>query len=190
LDELNIRIIHDLVQMKIEHLAFAFGRLGFVLFQRAHGIDNTPVYPERAVPAIEQEKTLAEDSNDYALLKNVLFELCEKACAQLCAEKQHAGRLELRIRYSDFRESGGKELLTPPLQSAAVLYARGERLLDRILTRRTRVRSFHLRLTNFTRGFVQLELFADPGPAKQAKLESALDILRSRYGTDVLKRAS
>lgn len=190
LDELNIRIIHDLVQMKIEHLTFAFGRLGFVLFQRAHGIDDTPVYPERAVPAIEQEKTLAEDSNDYALLKNVLFELCEKACAQLRAEKQHAGRLELRIRYSDFRESGGKELLTPPLQSAAVLYAWGERLLDRILTRRTRVRSFHLRLTNFTRGFVQLELFADPGPAKQAKLESALDILRSRYGTDVLKRAS
>jgi len=190
LDELNIRIIRDLVQMKIEHLTFAFGRLGFLLFQRAHGIDNTPVYPERAVPALEQEKTLAEDSNDYALLRNVLFDLCEEACAQLRAERQHAGCLELRIRYSDFRESGGKAPLTPPLQSTAALYARGERLLDRILTRRTRVRSLYLRFTNLTRGFVQLELFADPGPTKQAKLESALDVLRRRYGTDVLKRAS
>jgi DNA polymerase IV len=190
LDELNIRIIHDLVQMKLEHLTFAFGRLGLVLFQHARGIDNTPVYPERAVPAIEQEKTLSEDSNDYALLKAVLFELCEKACAQLRVEKQHAGRLELRVRYSDFQESGGKEMLTPPSQLAAALYGGGERLLGRILTRRTRVRSLHLRLTNLTRGFVQLELFADPGPAKQAKLESALDLLRRRYGTGVLKRAS
>jgi DNA polymerase-4 len=190
LDELNIRIIRDLVQMKIEHLTFVFGRLGFVLFQRARGIDNTPVYPERTVPAIEQEKTLAEDSNDYALLKNMLFELCEKVCAQLRAEKQRAGRLELRIRYSDFRESGGKETLASPSQSAAALYAQGERLLDRILTRRTRVRSLHLRLADLTRGFVQLELFADPAPVKQASLESALDVLRRRYGADVLKRAS
>jgi len=37
---------------------------------------------------------------------------------------------------------------------------------------------------------VQLELFADPAPVKQASLESALDVLRRRYGADVLKRAS
>jgi DNA polymerase-4 len=190
LDELNIRIIRDLVQMKLEHLTFALGRLGLMLFQRALGIDNTPVYPERAVPAMAQDKVLAEDSNDYALLKNTLFELCERACEQLRAEKQRAGRLELRIRYSDYRESGGKEQLTPPLQSAATLYAHSEPLLNRILTRRTRVRSLHLRLTDLTRGFVQLELFGDPKPAQQAKLESALDVLRKRYGTGVLKRAS
>jgi DNA polymerase-4 len=190
LDDLNIRIIRDLVQMKLEHLTFALGRLGLTLFQRARGIDNTPVYPERALPAMERGKVLPEDSNDYALLKNTLFELCERSCEQLRAEKQRAGRLELRVRYSDYRESGGKEQLSPPLQSAATLYARSEPLLNRVLTRRTRVRSLHLRLTDLTRGFVQLELFADPKPAQQAKLESALDVLRERHGTGVLKWAS
>ena len=78
LDELNIRIIRDLVQMKIEHLTFVFGRLGFVLFQRARGIDNTPVYPERTVPAIEQEKMLP---------KTATITLCLKTCSLNCAKK-------------------------------------------------------------------------------------------------------
>jgi DNA polymerase IV len=190
LNELNIRIIRDIVQMKLEHLTLAFGRLGLMLFQCARGIDNTPVYPERALPAMEQEKVLAEDSNDYALLKNALFELCDRAGEQLRAEGQRAGRLELRVRYSDYRESGAKAPLAPPLQSAAILYARCEPLMDRVLSRRTRVRSLHLRLTNLTHGSVQLELFSDPRPVKQARLESALDALRKRYGTGVLKRAS
>jgi DNA polymerase-4 len=190
LGELNIRIIRDITLMKLEHLTLAFGRLGFVLYQRALGIDNTPVYPERAVPAVDQEKVLSEDSNDYGLLKGVVFELCERAGEQLRAEKQRTGRMELRIRYSDYREDGGKEKLAPAVQSTAALYARAGTLLDRILTRRTRVRSIYLRLAELSHGSVQLELFAEPKPEKQARLESALDILRRRYGVTILRKAS
>jgi DNA polymerase-4 len=189
-DELNIRIIRDIAVMKLEHLTLAFGRLGFVLHQRALGIDNTPVYPERALPAVDQEEVLSEDSNDYALLKGVVFELCERAGEQLRAAKQRAGRMDLRIRYSDYREDGGKERIAPPVQSTAALYARAEPLLERILTRRTRVRSICLHLTELSHGSVQLELFADPKPEKQVRLESALDVLRRRYGAQVLKWAS
>jgi DNA polymerase-4 len=190
LGELNIRIIRDITLMKLEHLTLAFGRLGFVLYQRALGIDNTPVYPERAVPVVDQEKVLPEDSNDYGLLKGVVFELCERAGEQLRAEKQRAGRMELRIRYSDYREDGGKEKLAPVVQSTAALYARAATLLERTLTRRTRVCSLHLRLMDLTHGSVQLELFTDPKPERQAKLESALDVLRLRYGASILRKAS
>ena len=64
-DDLNIRIIHDVAAMRLDHLTLAFGRFGFVLHQRAQGIDSTPVYPMRTVPALEQGKVLPEDSNDY-----------------------------------------------------------------------------------------------------------------------------
>jgi DNA polymerase-4 len=189
LDELNVRIIRDIAVMRLEHLTLAFGRLGFALHQRALGIDNTPVYPERALPAVDQEEVLPEDSNDYELLKGVVFELCGRAGEQLRAGKQRAGRMGLRVRYSDYREEGGKEKLTPPVQSTTALYARAERLLERILTRRTRVRSVCLRLTELSHGSVQLELFADPKPEKEARLESALDMVHRRYGAQVLKWA-
>ncbi len=187
LEELNMRIVRDIAVMQLEHLTLAFGRLGFVLHQRALGIDNTPVYPAFAIPAVEQEETLPEDSNDFGLLKASLLGLCERAGEKLRAEDQRAGRLELSVRYSDYREESGKEVLAPPAQSTALLRMRAESLLERLLTRRTRVRSLRLRLAQLSRGPVQLDLFAEPKPARQAKLESALDLLRRRYGHEVVR---
>jgi DNA polymerase IV len=182
LRDLNIRIIRDVATMQTEPLVLAFGRFGLVLHQRALGIDHTPVNPLRAIPALEQEIVLPEDSNDYERLRRVLRDLCECAGEQLRERKQRSNRVELRIRYADYREDGHAVKVTPPLQSSAVLYARSLPVLDLILKRRTRVRSMHLRLTDLSFGSVQLELFADPKPERQSKLESALDILRHRYG--------
>jgi DNA polymerase IV len=186
LEDLNIRLIRDIAAMRLEHLALAFGRLGFVLHQRAQGIDSTPVVPVRAIPALEVEEVLPEDSNDYALLKSVLRGLCERAGGQLREKKQRAGKGELRIRYADCREDGRTLKLTPPLQSSAALYAQLLPVLDLILKRRTRVRSMHLQLTDLATGLVQLDLFVSPQSDRRVKLESALDGLRRRYGKAVV----
>ena len=170
-DDLNIRIIHDVAAMRLDLLTLAFGRFGFVLHQRAQGIDRTPVYPMRTVPALEQGKVLPEDSNDYEVLKGVLLDLGEQAGKQLREKKQCAGRVELRVRYADYREDGHSLQLKPPVQSSAVLYARALPLLDVILKRRTRVRSMNLCLTELSRGSMQLDLFADPKPDRRLKLE-------------------
>jgi DNA polymerase-4 len=186
--DLNIRIIRDIAAMEAEHLVLAFGRFGLLLRQRALGIDRTPVNPLRAVPALEYEKVLPEDSNDYERLKRVLCELCDRAGEQLRTRKQRAGQTELRVRHADYREEGHIFKITPALQSSAVLYARSLPVLNLILKRRTRVRSMHLRLTDLSAGSVQLELFADPKPERQSKLELALDTLRHRYGKAVVSR--
>jgi len=186
LEDLNIRIIRDVAVMKPEHLVLAFGRLGFVLHQRALGIDSTPVHPKRAVPALEQEKVLVDDSNDYELLKKALLDLCERAGERLRDTKQRAGRMELRIRHADYVEEARTLKIAPPGQSSAVLYARALAALNLILKRRTCVRSMHLRLTDLSAGSVQLELFADPKPERRLKLEVALDGLRHRYGQSVV----
>lgn len=180
--DLNLRIIRDVAAMKMEHLALAFGRLGFALYQHAHGIDRTPVYPMRAVPSVEEEQALPEDSNDYDLLRRVLREMCEGAVRQLREKKQRAGCMELCVRYADHREGTRKLKMTPPLQSSTILYARAVPVLNLVLERRTRVRSMRLRLTDLSAGSVQMELFADPVPERHTKLELALDILRRRYG--------
>jgi DNA polymerase-4 len=190
LKDLNIRIIHDIAVMRLEHLALAFGRFGFVLHQRARGIDRTPVNPLRAVPVLELEKVLPEDSNDYALLKEVLFDLCERAGQQLRENRQNTGRLELRIRYADYQEDGRKLKIRPPLQSSAVLYRQTQPVLDRILKRRTRVRSMHLQLSDLSFGSVQLDLFDDSEPDRCARLELALGTLRHRYGPTIVNRVS
>jgi DNA polymerase-4 len=190
LKDLNIRIIRDIAAMNLEHLALAFGRLGFLLHQRAQGIDSTPVNPLRAIPALELERVLPEDTNDYELLKRVLSELCEQAGQQLREKKQRSGRVELRIRYADYREDGHTLKLKLPQQSSAALYMNTQPVLDRIFKRRTRVRRMHLRLTDLSFGSVQLDLFADPEPGRRVRLELALDTLRHRYGATVINHIS
>ena len=187
-DDLNIRIIQDVASMRLDLLTLAFGRFGFVLHQRALGIDRTPVYPMRTIPVLEQGRVLPEDSNDYEVLKGVLLDLCEHAGKQLREKKLCAGRVELRLRYADYQEDGHKLKMAPPVQSSAVLYARTLPLLDVIMKRRTRVRSMNLCLTELSQGSIQLELFADPQPDRRLKLEFALDTLRHQYGRSVVMR--
>ena len=188
--ELNIRIVRDIAAMKLEHLTLAFGRFGIVLHQRARGIDGTPVNPLRAVPALEHEKILPEDSNDYDLLRRVLFDLCDHAGEQLRERKQRTGRLELRVRYSDYREDGNKFKIDP---SRAVF---GGSLRARPAGFECDSEASHTRAEHASAadgsflGSVQLELFADPKPERQLKLESALDRLRQRYGKPVISRQS
>jgi DNA polymerase IV len=188
--DLNIRIIHDVAAMRLDLLTLAFGRFGFVLHQRAQGVDRTPVYPMRTVPALEQRKVLPEDSNEYEVLKGVLLDLCDQAGKQLRETKQCAGRMELRIRYADYREDGHNLQLKPPIQSSAALCARTLPLLDAVLKRRTRVRSMNVCLTELSRCSTQLKLFAEPRPERRLRLEFALDSLRRQYGKSVVSRPS
>jgi DNA polymerase IV len=188
LEELNLRIIHDIAAMKLEHLTLAFGRSGFALRQHALGIDNTPVRPASAVPAVDCEEALVEDSNDYELLKRVLSNICDDAGTELRRRKQCAGRMELRIRFTDQQEKTHSVKMIPPVQSSVVLYGRALAALNPILNRRTRVRSMQLHLTALSTGMAQMELFSDPRVERQARLESALDQLRSRFQSSVVSR--
>jgi DNA polymerase-4 len=190
LADLNLRIIRDVAAMKVEHLALAFGKLGFALHQHARGIDRTPVYPMRAVPSVEEGRTLPEDSNDDDRLKRVLREICDGAARRLREKKQFAGRMELCVQYADHREGVRKMKMAPPLQSSAILYARALAVLNAVLQRRTRVRRMQLRLTDLFAGSVQMELFPDPAPERRAKLDHALDALRKRYGPAVVARVN
>jgi DNA polymerase-4 len=185
MEELNLRIIQDIAAMKLEHLTLAFGRSGFALHQHALGIDDTPVRPASAVPAVDCEETLVEDSNEYALLKKVLFNICDDAGKELRRRKQCAGRMELRIRFTDQQEKARSLKMIPPVQSSAVLYGRALPALNLILNRRTRVRRMHLHLTELSAGLVQMDLFSDPRAERQARLESAVDQLRRRWPTAV-----
>jgi len=146
------------------------------------------VYPVRRAPAIELETALSEDSNSLAVLRDSVFLMCESGGERLRSERQRAGSLELCIRYSDYREDTKKTKLIPPAQSTAVLTESAGRLLEKCLTRRTRVRSLCLRLGDLSHGMVQRGLFEDQADQRQVRLDSAVDALRRRFGPTVLKR--
>ena len=59
--EFNIRMIRELAALAAGTSDAGFRPAGILLHQRALGIDNTPVYPLRAVPTVAIDEILPED---------------------------------------------------------------------------------------------------------------------------------
>jgi DNA polymerase-4 len=158
-----------------------FGRTGLLLHQRARGIDFSPVQPPTRTPQVRESETLAEDSNDYFVLRGILFRLIEQGARHLRSTKMCAGRLVIELRYSDNKEERGQQRFQATNLDHD-LFAVAEPLLKKVLTRRIRVRHLSIRLCDLGALPRQLSLFQETAPAKEQQLTAAMDKIRNKYG--------
>jgi DNA polymerase-4 len=197
LDELNIRKVRDLACVDLPHLQAAFGDRGSTLYRQARGIDASPVRPPERAPVAEADLTLAEDTNDDAVLLAHARGLLERCGARIRSLRLAAGRMHLTLRYSDGVLAARQAVLSPPVSGDLTLLDRLRALFDAAAARRGRIRYLRVRLDRLTPAPVQGCLFdaremaalrapgappADRPPAREAELVSALDRLRARFG--------
>src|SRR5712691_6816472 len=83
LEDLAISRVSDLLVLSLPQIRIAFGWRGDRLRRQALGIDDSPVRPPETSPSVMEEETLAEDSNEEAVLLRALLRLCERAGARL-----------------------------------------------------------------------------------------------------------
>ena len=196
LADLNLRRVSALVPLSLEQLVLAFHDRGYALYRQARGVDDSPVRPPARRPEIHVEETLAEDSNDDAVLTTVLTRLSERAGRRLRERGLDAGAALVAVRYADDRTSARPVRLAPGDGGDAPLIARLRALLPEVVARRTRVRRLALTLTRLTPADRQRSLFAPPGGAAagasatagSAPLTGALDRIRARHGEATVAR--
>lgn len=183
--ELNVQLIRQLAGVAVPHLTAVFGRLGVLLHQRALGIDHSPVQPPKQIPEICEQEHLAEDSNDFDRLRCLVFAMIVRATRQLRSNRQRAARLILKVQYSDYKESAGQQRLHPTDQDTD-FFPIVRDLLQRILTRRVRVRKLTLQLRDFSPIVAQLSLFEESSNPKNQRLTRAMDGIRDRFGENAI----
>jgi DNA polymerase IV len=189
LADLNVARVVDLLRFSAAQLLVAFGAHGGRLRSQALGIDASPVRPPETAPAIVEETTLAEDSNEEAALLRALFALCERSGARLRRLQARAVRLQVTLRHSDDVVAHREERLAPPVAADLLLFARARAICERALSRRVRVRWIELRCLEIARAPRQMELFgpqvfddrATSGAAAES-LAEAVDRIRGRFG--------
>jgi DNA polymerase-4 len=156
----------------------------------AAGLDERPVVPDREEKSISAEETFDKDIRDAAVLERRLTALADRAAARLRASGLLAGRVTVKIRRADFTTYTRQCALEPPTQDTAAVCAGAQRLLRTWLAGR---RNVALRLLGVGTGDLsavrQPDLFAE-GPARDSRLDSAIDGIRDRFGARVLTRAS
>ncbi|MCG3156232.1 MAG: DNA polymerase IV [bacterium] len=184
LQELNLLRIGEIARFAAPDLVMVFGKLGGVLFEQAHGIDDTPVVSPDSARATEiiHGAVLAPDANDAALLQTQLLPLVERASEELRLKKCNTGKLRMEITFSDGKKAMGQTPLRSPAFLAQALYPAARELLYRLTRRRVRVRTIILALGKLSPQARQLDLFSPPTPARAEKLQLAMAAVRARCG--------
>jgi DNA polymerase-4 len=168
----------------------AFGKHGKAMRDRACGIDDRPVVPDRDEKSISAEDTFAADIRDHGQLRVELLRLADRTAARLRAHGLFAACVNVKIRRADFATYTRQRTLGAPTHDTAVIAAAAQELLGAWLGAQPRaaVRLLGVGVSDLRDG-VQQDLFAE-ARASPARLDDAVDGIRERFGKGLLTRAS
>lgn len=92
----------DLLQWSQMDLIKHFGKFGYVLYERARGIDPRPVEYLRERKSIGKERTFGPAIDNQTAIDSQLQRIAEMVAQTMDEKKKHGKTLVLKIRYKDF----------------------------------------------------------------------------------------
>lgn len=187
LQGMGVSRIQTLQQMPVRLIERALGQNGRSIWERANGIDLTPVEPYSEQKSLSTEETFTHDTADVAFLRARLIAMTEALSQQLRRMPKLTGCVTIKIRYADFD--------TRTRQKTVAYTASDQRLLpvvhhlfDRLFERRLMIRLIGLRFSHLVGGTEPLDLFQDRQEA--IRLAQAIDHLNTRFGDRTVRRAA
>ncbi|MDV2444937.1 DNA polymerase IV [Elizabethkingia anophelis] len=184
---LGIRTIETLSKMPVDVLHQLVGKNGSVLWNKAHGIDETPVVPYSERKSISTENTFSADTIDIQGIQNILTAMVEKLCYQLRTEKWLVSVVVVKIRYSNF-DTETKQCRVPYTSVDHSLMKYVLELFKKVYTRRMRIRLIGIKFTGLVHGSHQMNLFEDT--EELISLYQTMDKIKNRFGALSIGKAS
>ena len=181
--------IEDLLAVPPQTLQPLLGSRTEAVRQMARGEDDRRLLPERpAAQSLSQQESYETDQGDEAYILRRAKHLLSRLLTRLRESQQQARTLHLQIRYTD-RETAVRSLsLEEPTNLPEDFHPRLPALLKSCWSRRVRVRTLCLRLSNFYRFTVQQNLWPEKRDRRQT-LARAVDAINRTYGPQTIRRA-
>ena len=162
LEKLGIRTVGDLRGLELPALEGPFGRHGLRLYELAHGIDNSPVLPDRPTQSVSAEDTFQHDV-PLSETEPLIRRLAEKTWIASRKETRIARTVVLKLKTSEFRILTRSHTPASPPASCEELTGIALSLRERVdLDPHQRYRLVGVGLSNFRdpeQASVQPELF-------------------------------
>ena len=187
LSEMGVRFIYTLSQIPQEQLFKVLGNNGTSLWQKAHGIDHSPVLPYREQKSIGTQSTFETDSIDTHTIKQLITSMVTDLCFQLRAQQKLTACITITIRYSNF-ETHTQQAKIPYTTLDSFLIGKAKELFDKLYNRRMLLRLVGVKLSQLVSGHEQINLYS--ASEEQYKLYQAMDRIRNRFGEKAVKLAS
>ncbi|HYH15221.1 MAG TPA: DNA polymerase IV [Flavisolibacter sp.] len=186
LKELGIRTIKELAHTPVAFLEQQFGKWGKRLWEKAHGIDDTPVEGYSEQKSLSHETTFHEDSNNLSFLHKELLKLTEETAYDLRQEERLTGCVTIKLRYSDFTTVSKQEVITYTALDD-VLYNKVKDLFGKLYKKGEKVRLLGVRFSHLIPMTIQMNLFDNA--EEKLELYKAVDQLKSQFGATIITKA-
>ncbi len=185
--DMGVRTVATLREMPLKFLTSAFGKNGISLWNKAHGIDESPVVSYTEQKSISTESTFDTDTIDVKKLKSILIAMVEKVAFQLREQKKLTSCITVKIRYSNF-DTETRQIHISYTSSDHIMLRVVQELFDKLYNRRMLIRLVGVRLSNLVHGNHQISLFDDT--EEDINLYEAMDFIKHKHGTEKLIRAT
>jgi DNA polymerase IV len=186
LRSMGIATIGTLRQIPPEMMEKVLGKNGILIWEKANGIDNTPVQPYSEQKSMSSERTFEQDTIDVDYLNRVLIGMVEKLTFELRQSEKLTSCITVKIRYSNF-DTHTLQKRVPYTAFDHVLITEAKDLFKRLYQRRMLIRLIGVKFSNMVHGAQQLNMFEDT--PEMVNLYRAMDKIRRRFGSHIIYRA-
>ena len=185
LRSMGVVTIDTLSHIPVNMMEQVMGRNGIVIWEKANGIDRTPVYPYHEAKSVSTETTFEQDSIDIIRMKEILVKMVEKISFELRDKQKLTACVTVKIRYSNF-DTHTLQKQIPYTAFDHQLIPVVKELFDRLYQRRMLIRLIGVRFSGLISGNPQLNMFDDN--VEMVNLYQALDRIRRKYGQKIVRR--
>lgn len=191
----GIETIGDLAMSDREKIGEFLGKQGYLLWDNANGIDNSPVLPyydKQEVKSIGNSMTFKRDLMGYDEIKSGIAFLSDSVAHRLRKEKKKCTVIQVGIKDSDFRTMQRQTTLKRSTNLQKDIKEISMQLIKGNWSPTQPVRLLSVTaagLINEDEDYGQLNFFdtADKSRDKQEKIENTLDNIRNRFGSSAIK---
>jgi DNA polymerase-4 len=183
----GVEDVRTLSEIPVNLLEAWLGKNGIALWNKANGIDESPVIPYHEQKSISTESTFAADTIDMRFLHAELVRMTEKIAFELRQEDKLTGCVTVKIRYADF-ETVTRQMSIPYTCCDHVLLEKVKELFHKLYDRRQLVRLIGVRFSQLVQGNYQISLFDDT--QEMIALYQAIDQIKNRFGWQYLMKGT
>lgn len=183
----NIITIQDLSRRSRQEIERLLGNYGIMVWNKANGIDTTPVISTHQRKSISSEETFEHDITDLKIIDQVIVHMIEKIAFQLRIAQKLTSCITIKVRYADF----STETIQKQIQYTSfdhIILSTARELFTKLYKKGLQIRLIGVRLSNLIEGAQQIDLFNDTN--EMINLYQALDKMKTRFGKDAVQRAA
>ena len=148
LHEMNIYTGEDLQNLDQDTFIDTFGKMGYVMFRRVHGIDDSPVESQRTRKSIGRERTYNRNIVYSADVLQELKKLAKMVSADLKKKRQHGKTVVLKLRDSDFETVTKRMTFQDYVQGADEIYQVATEIYNKLEVTDKKIRLLGITVTN------------------------------------------